>query len=445
MKFINMFFDGYFITSVKDGIIKIDIKNKNNVSSRSLLQGEFLDLFTYDMSKKVGTAKVFSIKDDSVEAVLLTEDRNVKEKFVAKLTGTIGKVEVGFKFLGRTLNALGVVVDKIENVDLKDNSSNFLNKLIVIVNKNKKKFKKDLEKMDKFKVLKQIIFFLIKRNDFFNQISLGSKLFNLKYIKNEINNIDLLFFEFDNKTMEQVTSKKNFFDKIYNISINSLKIINQKLIIEFLQGSNYNIFNNSNLNGVLFLLEQFRLKNEIFLDENLPESLISDFKNYFNFNNKKTDSNLNVSENKLIDNLLRFSNKNSSEIYCTSQLLLSIFKKTNFLIERKAPGIIERESVRQAMETGLKAVDSMIPIGKGQRELIVGDRQTGKTAVAVDTILNQANKSISSDVEVLNFLRYKGKLGLRNNFVGTYVFDFKKFIFNYNNIFFSFNFFFLNY
>ena len=58
-------------------------------------------------------------------------------------------------------------------------------------------------------------------------------------------------------------------------------------------------------------------------------------------------------------------------------------------VERIAPGVIEREPVTQPMQTGLKAIDSMIPIGRGQRELIIGDRQTGKTAIALDTILNQ--------------------------------------------------------
>src|SRR5712692_5556711 len=57
-------------------------------------------------------------------------------------------------------------------------------------------------------------------------------------------------------------------------------------------------------------------------------------------------------------------------------------------IEVKAPGIVAREGVKEPMQTGIKAIDSMIPIGRGQRELIIGDRQTGKTAVAVDTIIN---------------------------------------------------------
>ena len=58
-------------------------------------------------------------------------------------------------------------------------------------------------------------------------------------------------------------------------------------------------------------------------------------------------------------------------------------------IERKAPGVIYRQPVNEPLQTGLKAVDAMIPIGRGQRELIIGDRQTGKTAVAIDTIINQ--------------------------------------------------------
>ncbi|NEO84803.1 MAG: F0F1 ATP synthase subunit alpha [Spirulina sp. SIO3F2] len=64
------------------------------------------------------------------------------------------------------------------------------------------------------------------------------------------------------------------------------------------------------------------------------------------------------------------------------------------LIESMAPGIIERRSVHEPMQTGITAIDAMIPIGRGQRELIIGDRQTGKTAVAVDTILNQKEEDV---------------------------------------------------
>jgi F-type H+/Na+-transporting ATPase subunit alpha len=89
--------------------------------------------------------------------------------------------------------------------------------------------------------------------------------------------------------------------------------------------------------------------------------------------------------------------------------------------EVKAPGIIARQSVNEPLQTGLKAIDSMVPIGRGQRELIIGDRQTGKTAVAVDTIINQKNTDVkciyvavgqkeSTVAQVVNRLRQHGAL-----------------------------------
>src|SRR5918998_1975203 len=63
-------------------------------------------------------------------------------------------------------------------------------------------------------------------------------------------------------------------------------------------------------------------------------------------------------------------------------------------IERLAPGVVDRQSVKEPLQTGLKAIDAMVPIGRGQRELIIGDRQTGKTAVAIDTIINQKGKDV---------------------------------------------------
>src|SRR5881628_1229377 len=68
--------------------------------------------------------------------------------------------------------------------------------------------------------------------------------------------------------------------------------------------------------------------------------------------------------------------------------------KLTDVIEKVAPGVIARQSVNQPVQTGLKAIDAMVPIGRGQRELIIGDRQTGKTAVAVDTIINQKGKDL---------------------------------------------------
>ncbi|MEA2284592.1 MAG: F-type H+/Na+-transporting ATPase subunit alpha, partial [Solirubrobacteraceae bacterium] len=64
--------------------------------------------------------------------------------------------------------------------------------------------------------------------------------------------------------------------------------------------------------------------------------------------------------------------------------------------EFKAPGVVQRQPVTEPMQTGLKAIDSMIPIGRGQRELIIGDRQTGKTAIAIDTIINNKDSDVIS-------------------------------------------------
>jgi F-type H+-transporting ATPase subunit alpha len=91
------------------------------------------------------------------------------------------------------------------------------------------------------------------------------------------------------------------------------------------------------------------------------------------------------------------------------------------LIESMAPGIIDRKSVYEPMQTGITAIDSMVPIGRGQRELIIGDRQTGKTSVAVDTILNQKGEDVicvyvaigqkaSTVAQVVEVLRQRGAL-----------------------------------
>ena len=85
-------------------------------------------------------------------------------------------------------------------------------------------------------------------------------------------------------------------------------------------------------------------------------------------------------------------------------------------IESPAPGIIQRKSVSVPLQTGIKAIDSMIPIGRGQRELIIGDRQTGKTAIAVDTILNQKGKDVIC-IYVAIGQKASTVAQLRNNFV----------------------------
>ncbi|MGD1905584.1 MAG: F0F1 ATP synthase subunit alpha, partial [Leptolyngbyaceae cyanobacterium] len=91
------------------------------------------------------------------------------------------------------------------------------------------------------------------------------------------------------------------------------------------------------------------------------------------------------------------------------------------LIESPAPGIIQRKSVYEPMQTGITAIDAMIPVGRGQRELIIGDRQTGKTAIAIDTILNQKSEDVvcvyvaggqkaSSVAQIVNVLEERGAL-----------------------------------
>jgi F-type H+-transporting ATPase subunit alpha len=71
-----------------------------------------------------------------------------------------------------------------------------------------------------------------------------------------------------------------------------------------------------------------------------------------------------------------------------------VLSKTFMPIERIAPGVVDRSPVKEPLQTGLKAIDSMVPIGRGQRELIIGDRQTGKTAIALDTIINQKGQNV---------------------------------------------------
>jgi len=83
-----------------------------------------------------------------------------------------------------------------------------------------------------------------------------------------------------------------------------------------------------------------------------------------------------------------------------------IASKTRSRVGLKAPGIIPRQSVREPMQTGIKAVDSLVPIGRGQRELIIGDRQTGKTAVAIDTIINQKRFNDAGDEKKKLFCIY---------------------------------------
>lgn len=94
-------------------------------------------------------------------------------------------------------------------------------------------------------------------------------------------------------------------------------------------------------------------------------------------------------------------------------------KKYLMPLDRKAPGVIYRQPVTQALQTGLKSVDSMIPIGRGQRELIIGDRQTGKTAIAIDTIINQKQNYLAGDPVYCIYVAIGQKASTVANIVNT--------------------------
>ena len=93
---------------------------------------------------------------------------------------------------------------------------------------------------------------------------------------------------------------------------------------------------------------------------------------------------------------------------------------TRARVDVKAPGIIPRKSVHEPMATGLKAIDALIPIGRGQRELIIGDRQTGKTAIALDTILNQKSLNTSGDEKIKLYCVYVA-IGQKRSTVAQFV------------------------
>ncbi len=89
-------------------------------------------------------------------------------------------------------------------------------------------------------------------------------------------------------------------------------------------------------------------------------------------------------------------------------------------VDVKAPGILPRKSVHEPMATGLKAVDALIPVGRGQRELIIGDRQTGKTAIILDTILNQKSINAGGDEKAKLYCVYVA-IGQKRSTVAQFV------------------------
>lgn len=494
----------YKVLSVRDGILRISMSLTNQRSvgvetklsnkARVVVQGEFLEVF----SEEVGTAskylaKVFSIKEDVIEAVLLADDRPVKEQFLARFTGTTGRVRIGFDLLGRTLDALGLPLDGFDTVlktgvASKRKTYSLLNKVFFdklslgksagkklrfsningfiasafytpfeypeiylsfqrenwlhwIVNSSSKLAKipqskvifainsivasrrsfhydtlffsrlKMLSSYKKYYYGASAEFDFLRENSFSSFFGIFSSSLELDKARSELEN-----FLFSNNSIfesnslgsdldiSSVFSQLNFHERVWSVVSEFFENFT------FSSSSSKNVQNFSDVRDILLikdinynflvdkLLDFFSISVSSFLKFTKPGFVFKDFDLLLSGIVNLKAKHLVKSKNSLIYNVSRFSLKNGADAFCTAQLISSVYLVLYYLIERGAPGIISRQSVKEAMETGLKAVDSMIPIGKGQRELIVGDRQTGKTAVAVDTIINQSNKVIDSKV-----------------------------------------------
>lgn len=506
----------YKVLTVKDGILKISLRletlNKNEKKtgvlakkSRVVVQGEFIEVFRGEelTSSERFLAKVFSIKEDVIEAVLLADDRPVKEQFVARFTGTTGKVRVGFELLGHTVDALGIFLDSFVTPNankMKGNYGNLkkffriVNRFNVVRSKSRKVLRVNC--INGFSVPKQFSIFSYADNysNIFEK-TLANKLFSyaalptarsrilrivntlvsskrmyhytsifgfrvnfLEKCESYYNNLlselsflqarefdsvlnsssvanlsefrrsfnDLLekqssnYFQFlgaskllDKKSAFNTLSQFDFYDKVWQIISELLEPSNVENF-DFASNEAFSKFNDlrdflslnklSRLDVVNTVFDGLTVSAIEFVKFVKPGFVLRDFENLLGDLLRSVTSVENIdnkSRTALLSNIVYFALRHGADAFCTAQLIASVYLVLHYLIERPAPGIISRQSVKQAMETGLKAVDSMIPIGKGQRELIVGDRQTGKTAVAVDTIINQFNKSPSDEEEAL--------------------------------------------
>jgi len=503
----------YKVLNVRDGILRISFnpetlsKNENkkiahsSKKNRVVVQGEFLEVFPNDEanSSEKYLAKVFSIKEDVIEAVLLADDRPVKEQFLARLTGTTGRVPVGFELLGRTVNALGAYLDNSPVLSSRSKKfdrkrlrkffaiTDFFNNNVKLNAKRKKKFYSingflqttrysPFNYADKYSKIfeknfvnrlvsymnipysKEQTIHLInsmvnsKRISHYNSIFFARiNIFKAykKYYKNLLNEISFL----TNKDFSALINSNSLLESSLldaRVEIENTLVSHSNIYSQFLESSSSNFgldsfssilaqfdFNEkvwTVLSEILQLLtlnssesqtnesrfEQFSDIRDLLFSGNFqndqiieklfsyvsisasefvkfskPSFVLEEFENLLSELFQFTKSSNSKSKNALLSNITYFSLRHGADAFCTAQLISSVYLSLYYLIERPAPGIISRQSVKEAMETGLKAVDSMIPIGKGQRELIVGDRQTGKTAVAIDTIINQSNKIVS--------------------------------------------------
>ena len=497
----------YRVLNVRDGILRIAFnpetlsRNENKKIGRSskknrvVVQGEFLEIFPNDdanTSEKY-LAKIFSIKEDVIEAVLLADDRPVKEQFFARFTGTTGRVRVGFELLGRTLDALGAFLDvsevnkqKVKSLNFKGfekffkiadyynmnvkltgkrkrkvHSLNgflqlrtryspfeyanvyadvfrraFVNKLVgyvnapypriqvlsainTLVSANRvvhynsvffAKLEKVSQQRDYYANLTNELSFL-QNNELGGFVTLTSTLAEVKISAENIlidcGNLYSKFLETSTlnspDSLVSLLAQFDFNEKVWSILSELVEFSTLNLLDTVSVDSRYEQFFdvrdfiatplNSQTDFINRIFENLTVSSKEFAKFTRPDFVLDEFeslvKQMFNIRSISTVA----SRQALLSHITYFSLRYGADAFCTAQLIASAYLVLYYLIERPAPGIISRQSVKEAMETGLKAVDSMIPIGKGQRELIVGDRQTGKTAVAIDTIINQSNKA----------------------------------------------------
>jgi len=504
----------YKVLSVRDGILRISMAATNIKSvpveskvvpkGRVVVQGEFLEIFSEELgAASKYLAKVFSIKEDVIEAVLLADDRPVKEQFLARFTGTTGRVKIGFDLLGRTLDALGLPLDGFDVVTKAGVSSNKF-KSYLLLNKFFDKsvnfsslngflalssyspfdysekfaaFRKSnflewlatssgkLSKFPQSKVLFTINSLVNTRRNFHYDSLFVSRLKLISFYKryyqgsgNELNflknNAFSAFFgslpvtlELDKARSEvegfllvnkplfnspsgenvskidvhAVFSQLNFHERVWSViseffeNFTFSAPVAGKSVQYFCDIRDVFVVRDVNYNFLVDkLLDFFTVSVLEFLKFTKPSFVFRDFDLLLTNIVSSDSKHLAKGKASLIYNVSRFSLRNGADAYCTAQMIASVYLILHYLIERGAPGIISRQSVKEAMETGLKAVDSMIPIGKGQRELIVGDRQTGKTAVAVDTIINQSNKSVVEKLSASEELLYMNPLNFVN-------------------------------
>lgn len=279
---------------------------------------------------------VLTIENAVIKAVLLSSDNFIESTRIVIRSFDVLKIAVGLESFGKLLNGLG---EWISLTFLSEECFDIFNRF------NRFRLLPFLEGGVNLDYNLKIL----NNSNFANNKTVGITLYNTIYNNFIIN----LGHKLLSSTFENFNSFKNI---IKDLQLTETLNINNKI-------ANYLIF----LCGVFDL--SFKLINQQ-INLEVSESNANSNNDFFSFN---------------------FSQFYSNEVFSSNSFLKFNIIKKNYLsrIERRAPGIIERQMVREPIHTGVLAIDSLIPIGRGQRELIIGDRQTGKTAIILDLIINQ--------------------------------------------------------